>query len=89
MYVTTVQEMTPEDSDFVCNCGAIELPETDEEKEKFVQDYKKEVKKELIVPTVSTVVMRVVVVVVVVVMIMNEKVSSWRSTGRSRTHRAL
>ena len=49
--------MTPEDSDFVCNCGSIELPETEEEKEKFVQDYKKEVKKELIVPAIITVVL--------------------------------
>ncbi|XP_070197346.1 uncharacterized protein [Littorina saxatilis] len=46
----TYQEMTAEESDFVCNCGAIELPETEDEKDKFVEDHKKEVEKELIVP---------------------------------------
>ncbi|KAL8573377.1 hypothetical protein ACOMHN_032392 [Nucella lapillus] len=44
-------EMSPEDSEFICNCGAIELPSTEKEKEDFLEEHKQEVKKELIVPT--------------------------------------
>ncbi|XP_076467572.1 uncharacterized protein LOC143298577 [Babylonia areolata] len=47
------QEMSPEDSEFVCNCGAIEIPETEEEKEQFLEEHKEEVQKELIVPTAT------------------------------------
>nr|KAG5707809.1 hypothetical protein BaRGS_015969 [Batillaria attramentaria] len=44
------REMSAEESQFACNCGAMDMPETEEEFEKFVEEYKEEVKKELVVP---------------------------------------
>ena len=48
-----VKLISEEESNFICNCDIINLPETEEAKEKFVEEYREEVQKELIVPTVS------------------------------------